>query len=374
MTILAATEVLSGDQWATRCDYWRHEIHQRVIPRRPRERAIEPIILCGHAVSIRVESGTLFIKNGFTHHPQKQETFRFYKGDLNLPTRIIMLDGSGSISFDVLTWLSEQGVSLIRIDWRGHVVSVLGATGFAADQKKLQWQLETRNDPERRLEFATDLIRRKIERSISVARNELPETAARTQAINRLPKVVERMEQRPPASIEQLRGVEGPSAATYFASWVGMPIKWKSEKRHPVPDTWRQIGIRASQRVGKLAKNEKASHPVNAMLNYGYAVLQSTLQIKAVSDGYDPIFGIMHNSYQGSPAFVFDLMEPGRPNVDGAILRFVRDNSFSAADFMLTGDGICRLGPQLARAIVAIAIRSIEQTAEYCDRTFQRDL
>jgi hypothetical protein len=38
---------------------------------------------------------------------QKQETFRFFKGDADLPPRVIMLDGSGSITFDVLAWLGR---------------------------------------------------------------------------------------------------------------------------------------------------------------------------------------------------------------------------------------------------------------------------
>jgi CRISPR-associated protein Cas1 len=34
-----------------------------------------------------------------------------------LPPRIIMLDGSGTISFDVLTWLYEQKVPRVKIVW-----------------------------------------------------------------------------------------------------------------------------------------------------------------------------------------------------------------------------------------------------------------
>jgi hypothetical protein len=35
------------------------------------------------------------------------------------------LDGSGSISFDVLDWLAEQEIPLIRISWTGEVVTDL---------------------------------------------------------------------------------------------------------------------------------------------------------------------------------------------------------------------------------------------------------
>jgi hypothetical protein len=35
-----------------------------------------------------------------------------------------MLDGSGSITFDVLTWLNEQKVPLVKINWTGNAVTV----------------------------------------------------------------------------------------------------------------------------------------------------------------------------------------------------------------------------------------------------------
>ena len=98
------------------------------------------------------------IRNGFTHYPQKREEYRFFRGDLSLPSRIILLDGSGTISFDVLSWLAEQGVPLVRIDWQGHVQTVLGNTGYAANPHRVAWQVETRADPRKRMAFCIDLI------------------------------------------------------------------------------------------------------------------------------------------------------------------------------------------------------------------------
>src|SRR5271165_2369980 len=36
-----------------------------------------------------------------------------------------------------------------------------------------------------------------------------------------------------------------------------------------------------------LAGNRNAAHPVNALLNYAYTVLESVLRIKAIADGYE---------------------------------------------------------------------------------------
>src|ERR1700722_6915791 len=112
------------------CERSRHWV-QRGSDMRPRDKRVRrrrtrgPLILAGDGVSLRSEAGTLFIRNGFSHYPQKQETYRFFKSDADLPPRIIMLDGSGNITFDVLVWLNEQRVSLIRIDWTGNTVTVV---------------------------------------------------------------------------------------------------------------------------------------------------------------------------------------------------------------------------------------------------------
>jgi CRISPR associated protein Cas1 len=52
---------------------------------------------------------------------------------------------------------------------------------------------------------------------------------------------------------------------------------------------------------GPKLKNANASHPFNAMLNCGYAVLQSQLQVRAVADGFDPTLGVMHHGRRDAP-------------------------------------------------------------------------
>src|SRR6516162_2613407 len=141
-------DIVAGDdsEWAERSRHWADR------PARPKDKRVrrqpsrDPLILAGHGVSLQIEAGTLLIRNGFTHYPQKQETHRFFKGDADLPPRIIMLDGSGSITFDVLTWLNQQKVPLVKIDWTGNAVTVVCGEGFAADRQRVEWQIETRRN------------------------------------------------------------------------------------------------------------------------------------------------------------------------------------------------------------------------------------
>jgi CRISP-associated protein Cas1 len=132
---------------------------------------------------------------------------------------------------------------------------------------------------------------------------------------------------------------------------VGIPIKWRGISHRPIPDDWHFIGHRSSPY--HLAGNRNAAHPVNAILNYAYAALESEIRIKAISEGFDPTIGIMHEGSDGSSKFIFDLMEPERPRIDRAVLDFVKTTVFDPADFVIRSDGVCRLNPEMARMVVA---------------------
>lgn len=340
--------------WHDRAEIWSRRALKHAAPRAKRERPRTPLILSGHGVSIRIEGGSLAIRNGFTHYPQKQETYRFFKGEL-IPDRIILLDGSGSISFDVLSWLAEQGVSLLRIDWRGEVVCVASRSGYAANPFRVQWQRETREDPKKRMEFCVSLIARKIEASIFTLEKAVRRSDPWEKAMRHAYSALTRLDENPPTNVTELRALEANAAAAYFRAWRGIPIKWRGTSRRPIPESWKEIEQRTS--LFQIAGNRNASHPVNAILNYAYGVLQSQIQIDAVAEGYDPTIGIMHERHEGSSAFIFDLMEPERPATDRKVLEFVKGHVSDPADFTIRSDGVCRLNPEMARCVVALVAR-----------------
>jgi CRISP-associated protein Cas1 len=336
--------------WATRSGMWQARVEKASARRTKRAKAQPALILAGHGVFLRVENGALTIQNGFKHYPQRREIIRYFRGDVALPERIILLDGSGSISFDVLSWLAEQKVSFIRIDWKGDIVCVAGASGYSANPFRVRWQLETGENPEQRNEFCRSIITQKIEATIITLEKSIPRSDKWERAMKSAYAALSRLEENPPENISELRALEANCAASYFRSWVGMPIKWRGISRRPIPGNWHSIGVRSSPY--HLAGNRNAAHPVNAILNYAYAALESEIRIKAISDGYDPTIGIMHEGSDGSSKFIFDLMEPERPKVDRAVLDFVKTTVFDPADFTIRSDGIVRLNPQLARMVM----------------------
>jgi CRISPR-associated protein Cas1 len=337
--------------WATRSEIWRSRVERASARRTKRAKPRSALILAGHSVSLRIHGGALEIKNGLTHYPQPRETYLFFLGDVDLPERIMLLDCSGSISFEVFSWLNEQKINLIRIDWKGDIVCVAGASGYSANPFRVQWQLETRDNPALRIEYCRSIISKKIEASIVTLEKLIRRSEKWEHAISAAYAALTKLDEKSPETIIELRALEANCAAAYFRAWQDIPIKWRGTSRRPIPDTWRAIQHRSSP--FHLAGNRNAAHPVNAMLNYAYTVLESEVRIQAIAEGYDPAIGMMHEGRDGSSKFVFDLMEPERPKVDRAVLDFVKTTVFDPADFTIRSDGVLRLNPQLARAAVA---------------------
>ena len=347
----------TAGNWADRSEFWLSQSIELQCPRKLRERDPNPLILCGHGVSLRVGNGCLVIRDGFTHYPQRQNKLRYFPGSPDIPSRILLLDGSGTLSFDVLNWLGSQEVALARVKWNGEVAVVASGSGFASNQEKVRWQHRLRVDEAKRISFAADLIHRKLTRSAETLERYFDESLARAGAVAWLRSTADQLATFRFRELNDVRALEGEGAARYFEVWRELKITWTGTRRRPIPDDWRQFTKRSSLANGQNVHNRNASHPVNAMLNYAYTVKLAQLQLQAIGDGYDPTIGIMHHSRRGKPALVLDLIEPERPNVDRAILSLIRSHSLHAADFILRSDGVCRLSPQFARAVAALVLQ-----------------
>lgn len=220
------------DDWAIRSEFWLSEYGKALPIRKARQRNPAPLILNGHGVSLRVESGALVIRDGYTHYPQQQIKYRFFPRDLDLPTRILLLDGSGTLSFDVLSWLSEQGVALARIKSNGEIAIVASGSGYAGDRQKVEWQLATRADMSKRLSFAADLIRRKIVASLPTLEAHIPPSKLRDIAVAKAKAGIDRLDRETFTDMNAIFAIEGECALAYFRSWQGLPVRWKGVS-HP---------------------------------------------------------------------------------------------------------------------------------------------
>lgn len=345
---------VDGD-WADRSTHWEQRSAWR--PRHPHQKrkVRNPLILGGHGVRLRIDRGSLLVQNGFTHYPQRREEWRFFPGHSDLPSRIVVVDADGSVTFDVLAWLSTQRVPLIQLNWQGEAIVVAGAQGYVADPKLAEAQKAAHANETRRLAICRRLVTEKIAATLETLEIAIPESSAREIALRETASSFQQMRKTPPKDAHALRGIEGRVAQAYFRAWRPIGLKWNGRK--PVPDEWHQIGPRVSPKSGT---NREATHPVNAMLNYGYAILESQVRLSVTAEGLNPYLGYFHTQWRERQALVLDLMEPMRPVVDRAVLEFVQGHTFSAGDVTLRDDGVCRLNPQIGRNLVGIVATAIQ--------------
>ncbi len=351
-----APEDLVGDDilWAERGRYWLEQTgpatengtFYRCLKR-------EPLVLAGHGLRLCIHRGTLLVTHGFTHYPQGAREQRYFPGDPKLPSRIVLLSADGSISLEVARWLSEQHVPLVLLDYRGYVVSVLGIETTAADLELRRAQIEAVSDG-RGLAVATALIDGKLGASLDTLAS-LPSSAAQESAIDRVASLLNRLRNDPPRRIDDLRLLEAWAAISYFAAWRTIRLRWKGTGKKPIPPEWRRIGMR--QDVLRR-RNRHARHPVNAMLNYGYAVLEGQVRIAIAEAGLDPTIGYLHVNQPGRQALVYDFMEPHRPRIDRRVLDLLYSEAFAPGDFVIDGKGVCRLHAELARRVAGLCVEA----------------
>ena len=359
--------------WSERGAYWESELapSKATSPWR-RERV--PLVLAGHGAHLRVDAGTLLVRNGLTHHPQQREEYRFFPGDPTLPSRIVLVDTDGYMTLDAIDWLARQEVLVLLLAWDGAARSLLPAGGSRTIPELLQAQVRALTDGTG-LRLATALIERKVEGSVA-ALADLPEGPQGDQARFGLTEIRKELRTSPPTDLHSLRLVEARAAAIYFAAWRNLPLRWRDAKRKPIPAESRRMPIRGSL---LLMSNRHATHPVNALLNYAYGVLKLQVHAAILIAGLEPSLGYLHANRPGRAALVYDLMEPLRPMVDGEVLRFLRSHALSAGDVFLTQRGVCRLHPQLARVAsrLAVTIATVQASVDtavgvFRDRHAQR--
>jgi len=342
----------SGSQWAERCQYWQAAYEASLPVRKRRERQNAPLILTGHGLSIRVDRGALFIKDGLTHFPQDKREHRFFKGGLDIPPRIVIVDGNGEITLDALDWLDSQDTPLIRLRWDGRIQSIMGKPRYASDPEKVAWQRQTRSIEAARAAFGADLIRQKIKGTLDNLETCFPASDIRGRAMACAEEALAILERSPPQTVPDLIGLEGKVSRAYFRTWRTTPIHWKARERTAVPQDWLTYQSRSALRAKKVPSNRRATHPVNAMLNYAYGMLEIRTRIAIIAEGYDPTIGIVHGDTRTDrDTFVFDKMEPGRPEAERRVLALLKEHEFSAKDFGVSENGTCRMNPQASRLL-----------------------
>ncbi|HEV8405598.1 MAG TPA: CRISPR-associated endonuclease Cas1 [Nitrososphaera sp.] len=98
--------------------------------------------------------------------------------------------------------------------------------------------------------------------------------------------------------------------------------------------------------------NMNASDEVDALLNYGYAVLESEIRKDINAIGLDPTIGFLHELAQSKTPLVYDIQELFRWLVDLSVLQMLEEKKLKKSDFIVTENYHSRLKPATAKKLI----------------------
>ena len=270
--------------------------------------------------------------------------------------RQVVISGRGGISFDAMELLSEYGVDLVILDWRGEVTSRLSSSLMRTVQTRRQ-QYAAFEDTRGGL-LAKGFVLAKVKNQYAVlgtlakARSETSPGKAEALMEKReaLAKDIQTIQDVTPLPIDRIRdrlmGLEGYASKTY---WEGLSTV--------VPEAFGFPG-----RTGRYAVD-----PVNAMLNYGYALLEGEVWRGVHFAGLDPYGGFLHVDRPGKPSMVLDLMEEFRQQVvDKRVLSLITKDVVKAEEFEMR-EGICVLANTARRRLIEEVEGAFEEYVRHGD-------
>lgn len=193
-----------------------------------------------------------------------------------------------------------------------------------------------------RLAFAREFVSAKIANQAT----QLRRAGVRDTTLAEL-----RMLQRRASSAQlwqDILGVEGEAASIYFQNW---PLLLKERERA----NWVWSG-----RSGR-----PASDPINAMLNFGYALLVSDAVRAIVSCGLDPHAGFLHSSGRNKPALALDLVEEFRAPIVDSVVQTVINNGEVKPHQFTDSLGSWRMTGVARRALIAAYERRMTTTVKH---------
>lgn len=289
---------------------------------------MNPLFLSGFGTRLTVQGRRLVICEGrfsplsFTRtgSGEFREPKRLKFRPRQIPYDSIIVEGSsGMVTFEAIRWLTKHNVPVFMLEYDGSMVSaILPPQPLRADLRRAQ--VEAYSNSGKRVRIARALIEAKLERSGQVL-DWMRETHDVSTEIRRFKKEAYRLASA--QTVDEVRSCEGRAAEMYWQAF---------QKTVPLKLEFKARSTRARNR------QNNASDPVNALLNYGYAFLQSYVRRAINMTGLDASLGFLHEDKPSTTPLVYDFEEPFRWLVDITVLRLIESRAFKQDDFYFTAE------------------------------------
>ena len=204
----------------------------------------------------------------------------------------LVVHGFGQVTTQAIHLCASRGVAVQWMTGGGKFAA--GTTGQPGRVQQRIRQYAALVDPPTRLRLARRLVHAKVETQLRyLLRASRGDKAVRAACQPHIERIRESLRKVATAvSDESLLGFEGMSAKAYFAA---LP------------------SLLGSQVPGEMRPAGRSKHPprdrFNALLSFGYGMLQTAVHRSAVAVGLEPALGFYHRPRTAAPPLVLDVME-----------------------------------------------------------------
>jgi len=221
---------------------------------------------------------------------------------------------------------------LILLNWNGNLLSVTQPQETLNADLKIK-QYEKYLNPESRLYIAGQIVKQKVKSSVSLMKELSKFYDIDLQTIN---KEIQRIDYD---NINSLMMYEGRIAPAYWIElskiFNRLASDFHFERRKNLSYSW----------------NMNASDPINALLNYGYAILESVIRKDINVIGLDVSIGYLHEIAPSKHPLVYDLQELFKYVIDYSVIELL-ETKIKKSDFITTESYHIRLRPDTAKLLI----------------------
>ena len=301
------------------------------------------LLISGFGTSINVDKRKLIITNKI-----KDTKIEFYPHKINHDG--IIIDGhTGNITFEAMRWLSKHNINLTLLNWNGQLLANMMPEQPKSGKLRIK-QYQKYLDSEARFKIALKIVQTKVEHSLSL----LEELSRFYESVDfaKIRKSGEKEDlflldimknnekQDISKSIKQLMTYEGRIAGIYHDNLTAI--------FHELYPEFNFTGRKNKSN----SRNYNASDEINALLNYGYAILESEIRKVINSVGLDYSIGFLHEINQSRTPLVYDIQELFRWLIDVSVIQLLEEKKIRKSDFVITENYHTRLGEDVAKLLI----------------------
>jgi len=248
-----------------------------------------------------------------------------------------------------MRWLSKHNINLTLLNWNGQLLANMMPEQSKSGKLRVK-QYQKYLDSTNRFEIAVKIVQSKVEHSL----NLLEELSRFYESVDfvKIRKLAEKEDlflldimknsekQDISKSIKQLMTYEGRIAGIYLENLTAIFNKLYSEFNF------------TGRKNKSNSRNYNASDEINALLNYGYAILESEIRKVINGIGLDYSVGFLHEINQSRTSLVYDIQELFRWLIDVSVIQLLEEKKIKKSDFIITENYHTRLGEDVAKLLI----------------------